>query len=92
MASALHNNITMWIGGSSKTYNYNGNAYDNSGGINPNQRILRLSQNKFNLAFNKNIPVDLRGIANINDSVKYIIGGIGENQKVSNKVYKLEWE
>ncbi len=92
MASTSHNNKPLWIGGSSKTYNYNGIAYDKSGGVSPNQRILHLSHNKFNLVFNKNIPMDLRGIANINDSVKYIIGGIGENQKVSNKVYKLEWK
>jgi len=89
MASTIHDNKPIWIGGSSKTYNYNGIAYDKSGGVNPNNRILQLSENRFNLDINKNIPMDLRGIANINDSVKYIIGGIGKNQKVSNKVYKL---
>ncbi len=92
MASFNKNNIPFWIGGSSDTYNYNGVAYDGSGGVNPNHRILSLINNKFNIDFNKNITMDLRGIANINDSIKYIVGGMDKNQKVTNKVYKLEWK
>ncbi len=92
MASLNINNVPIWIGGSSNTYNYNGIAYDKSGGVNPNQRVLSLKDQKFNLFFNNNITMDLRGIANINDTIKYLIGGMEKNQKVTNKVYKLEWK
>jgi len=92
MAATKYKNQAIWIGGSSKTYNYNGIAYDNSGGVIPNRRILSLNNNKFKAYFNKNIPMDLRGIVYIHDSLKYLIGGMEKNQKVSNKVYKIEWK
>jgi N-acetylneuraminic acid mutarotase len=92
MASLNFKNIPFWFGGSSKTYNYNGIAYDKSGGVEPNQRILSFTNGKFKLEFNKNIPMDLRGIVDIHDSIKYIIGGMDKNQKVTDKVYKLEWK
>jgi N-acetylneuraminic acid mutarotase len=92
MASTNLNNSPYWFGGSSNTYNYNGIAYDKSGGVEPNQRILGFKNGKFNLNFNKNIPMDLRGIAVIDNSIKYLIGGMDTNQKVTNKVYKLEWK
>jgi len=92
MASTKINKTPYWFGGSSKTYNFNGIAYNASGGVNPNQRILSLINKKFNKSFNKNISMDLRGIADIDDSTKYIIGGIEKNQNVSNKVYKIVWE
>jgi len=92
MAATKFNNTPYWFGGSSNTYNYNGIAYDKSGGVNPNQRILSVNNDNFNILFNKNIPMDLRGIADINDSIKYIIGGMEKNQKVSHMVYKLEWK
>ena len=42
--------------------------------------------------FNKNIPMDLRGIANIDDSLKYVIGGIAKGQRTSQDIIKLEWK
>ena len=42
--------------------------------------------------FNKNIPMDLRGIANIDDSLKYLIGGITKGQRTSQDLIKLEWK
>ncbi|MDH3323159.1 MAG: hypothetical protein OEM04_09225 [Flavobacteriaceae bacterium] len=92
MAASKHQNKALWFGGSSNTYNYNGLAYDKSGGVEPNQRILSLNNEKFNFNFNKNLPMDLRGITDINDSIKYLIGGMEKNQKVTNKVYKLAWK
>lgn len=35
--------------------------------------------------------MDLRGIANIDDSLLYVIGGIEKNQEVTDKVWKLKW-
>ena len=42
--------------------------------------------------FNKNIPMDLRGIANIDDSLKYVIGGIAKGQRTSLDIIKLKWK
>jgi len=92
MASLNIDNAPYWIGGSSNTYNFNGIAYDKSGGVQPNQRVLNLKNGNFNLNFNENISMDLRGIADIDLHTKYLIGGMGKDQKVTNKVYKLEWK
>jgi N-acetylneuraminic acid mutarotase len=92
MASLHIDKTPYWIGGSSNTYNFNGIAYDTSGGVQPNQRILILKNRNFNLNFNENISMDLRGIADIDLHTKYLIGGMGKDQKVTNKVFKLEWK
>ena len=82
----------FWIGGSNVTYNFNAIAYDGTGGVEPNHRILRYDGQSFTEDFNKNIPMDLRGIANIDDSTKYLIGGITEGQRTSQDLIKLEWK
>ncbi len=92
MASLNIDNVPYWIGGSSNTYNFNGIAYDKSGGVPPNHRILFLKNENFNLNFNDYISMDLRGIADIDLHTKYLIGGMGKDQKVTNKVFKLEWK
>jgi hypothetical protein len=92
MASINIDNIPYWIGGSTNTYNYNGIAYDKSGGVSPNNRILSLEKGKFNLKFNENIPMDLRGITDIGLHTKFLIGGMGKDQKVSNQVFRIEWK
>jgi len=38
---------------------------------------------------NQNIPMDLRGTADVSELVKYIAGGMVGNQTVTNKIYKL---
>jgi len=92
MAATKIDNTPHWLGGSTVTYNYNAIAYNGSGGVNPSNRDLYLTNDKLNTMFLKNLPMDLRGVAEINDSTKIIVGGITENQQVSNKVYKLEWK
>jgi len=91
MAATSINNEPHWLGGSTTTYNYNAIAYNGSGGVNPSNRDLYLSDNKLKTSFFDNLPMDLRGIVEINDSTKILIGGITENQQVSTKVYQLEW-
>ena len=92
MAITSINNIPHWIGGSKKTYNYDAVAYDGSGGVNPSQRDMYYEDNVLKELSNTNFPMDLRGIAEINDSIKILVGGILKDQKVSNKVFKLEWK
>ena len=92
MAATSINKAPHWFGGSTTTYNYNAIAYDGSGGVNPSNIHLYLSNNEFNPTILKNLPMDLRGIAEINDSTKILVGGIIKNQQVSNNVYQLEWK
>lgn len=91
MGSFVRKGKILWIGGSNTTYNYNAIAYDGSGGVEPNNRILTFAGGAFTEDFNKNIPMDLRGIANIDDSLKYVIGGITTRQQTSHGIIKLEW-
>jgi len=92
MAATSINKTPHWLGGSTTTYNFNAIAYDGSGGVIPSNSHLYLSNNKLNTTILKNLPMDLRGIAEINDSTKILVGGILKNQKVSNNVYQLEWK
>lgn len=83
-----------WIGGSVITYNYNGIAYEMSGGVPPINRAFSLSakdDTKLNIT-TAPAPMDLRGIGDVSATVKYIIGGMLADQKVSNRIFKLEWK
>lgn len=94
MACTYVGNQIHWIGGSDVTYNYDGIAYNNSGGVNPNNRDLYLDTDKslsWTTNYTEDYPMDLRGIASINDSLKYIAGGMLANQVVTDKVYQLKW-
>ena len=94
MAATLVDDELHWVGGSNKTYNYDGIAYDGSGPVEPSSRDLYMTPAEmvWNLNGPIEIPMDLRGIANISESVKYIAGGMVANQEVTNKVYRLEWQ
>jgi hypothetical protein len=91
-ATTVHNEL-HWVGGSTNTYNFNGIAYDGSGGVPPSQRDLYTETDVIEWQENTvvQLPMDLRGIANISETVKYLAGGMGTNQTVTNAVYKLEW-
>lgn len=82
-----------WLGGSSVTYNYNGIAYNGSGGVSPENRNLHYDINQDSLytipLFGESLPMDLRGIAEFNDGSKFIVGGMEANQKVSSKTLLL---
>ena len=80
----------QWIGGSGITYNYNGIAYNGSGGVPPLNRVFTLKNGELEVSTVK-VPMDLRGIASIDSTTRYIMGGMLENQLVSNKVLLLRW-
>ena len=83
-----------WIGGSLNTYNFDGLAYNNGLGVPPANRdltLLHTTPYSFDQDFSTDYPMDLRGIASISDTVKYLAGGMLANQTVSNTIYKLEW-
>lgn len=93
MAATTVNQRLHWLGGSAKTYNYNGIAYNGSGGVPPTHRDLSIAgdYDKWSEHFVDELPMDLRGIAQINDTLKYVAGGMLDNQEVTNKVYQLTW-
>lgn len=94
MAATNINNEIHWIGGSAVTYNYNGIAYNKSGGVPPINRAFSVSakdDTKLNIT-SAPAPMDLRGIGSVSKTVKYIIGGMLADQKVSNKIFRLEWK
>jgi len=93
MACTVVKNELHWIGGSLNTYNFDGIAYDGSGGVPPSNRDLYTPVNDITWSeeFAEGLPMDLRGIAQVNDTVQYIAGGMLANQSVTDKVYRLEW-
>lgn len=91
LAATLVKNTPHFIGGSAVTYNYNGIAYNKTGGVKPHKTDFYYQNNKIYKNFNSFLPMDLRSLASVNDSVKYIYGGMEKHQKVSNKILKLTW-
>ncbi|BDS13387.1 T9SS C-terminal target domain-containing protein [Aureispira anguillae] len=81
----------FWLGGAAITYNYNGIAYNGSGGVAPTGRSLlyRKSNHSFEVEYGYDLPMDLRGIGNVSDTVKYLVGGMKAGQQVSTETLRL---
>ena len=92
MAATSIKNKPYWLGGSTTTYNYNPIAYDGSGEVTPSNRILTIKKELWLQNFSYNLPMDLRGIAELNDSTKIVVGGILKNQQVTKKTFLIEWK
>jgi hypothetical protein len=92
-AATTTGNEVYFIGGSDQTYNYDGLAYSNGQGVNPNNRsfLYRPLDAFFAGDESQSFPMDLRGIANVNDTIKYLAGGMLNNQEVSRQLLRLEW-
>jgi len=94
MAAAKYNNRCFWIGGSGTAYNYDGIAYNGSGGVEPHSRILTY-QKDWNMWFEGlGSPygiMDLRGIAQITPTSWIICGGMETGQAVTNRSFLLEF-
>jgi hypothetical protein len=89
--ATLTDDKIAWLGGSDVTYNYDGIAYNGSGGVAPSNKSIRYNPKTTLTETDKSmtLPMDLRGIAAINDSVRYIAGGMEKGQKVSQKLLRL---
>jgi Kelch motif len=101
MAAATMGGVAVWIGGSDITYNYDGIAYNGSGGVPSLARVKTYSNFNPTLQyglgesqglFGAPAIMDLRGVAQIFPDYFYTIGGMEPGQKVSNKVYQYNWE
>jgi len=83
-----------WLGGSEVTYNYNGIAYNGSGGAAATNRNIYYNYQDSTLSYKfiygDSLPMDLRGVADFGNT-KYLVGGMVRNQEVTNKVWKLEY-
>ncbi|SFT53583.1 Galactose oxidase, central domain [Lishizhenia tianjinensis] len=91
-ACSGYQNTVFWMGGSAKAYNYNGIAYDGSGGVDPNKRIVHYQSVDQDLIEINNASIalmDLRGIAKIGGGNWILAGGMDTSQVVSNKTYLL---
>lgn len=95
MAAAIKFGDPVWVGGSDVTYNYNGIAYNGSGGV------PALSRRKQYFALNNSLtnedslalpPVmDLRGTAQRDYGYFITAGGMGPGQQVTNRVFAYTW-
>ncbi len=81
-----------WLGGSSNTYNFDGIAYDGSGGVDPANRsvFFDLATKTWQVDLNNELPMDLRGVGEVSDTVKYLVGGMEADQKVTARTLRLE--
>lgn len=87
------NDRVFWLGGSPTSYNYNGIAYNGSGGVNPSARILHFNPTDSTYLDETSQPyavMDLRGIAKLNNNRWIICGGMDTNQVVSNRTFLLQ--
>lgn len=88
-------NDIHWIGGSETTYNFDGIAYNGSGGVEPANRVLYINAGvlgQWEIDSSNTLPMDLRGVASINDTLKFLAGGMESGQTVSDKVLMLQWD
>lgn len=86
MAAACFEGQPFWIGGAEDSYNFDGIAYNGSGGVAPLGRLLGYNQADGQLTAYGSVisPImDLRGIAQISDHQYIIAGGMTEGQEVS---------
>jgi len=82
-----------WLGGSEISYNYDGIAYNGTGGVPNKTSNLSWVNNVLDtiVTTGNNLPMDLRGIASINNFTKYVTGGMINGQQVSDKTFKIEF-
>jgi hypothetical protein len=88
-ASAVH-----WLGGSNVTYNFDAIAYNGSGLVQPANQTMFYVPNSGLLGKEESVqlPMDLRGVGNVSQTQKYLIGGITTNGTVSSSILKLDYE
>lgn len=87
------NGRPYWIGGSRVTYNYNGVAYNGSGGVPSSKRIIGWTGSDWvgHHSYSQ-IPMDLRGAARFDNGDVFIVGGMMDQQQVTDQVLKLNWQ
>ena len=92
MAASTFDDKVIWLGGSDVTYNFDGIAYNGSGGVSPLDRISFYDPG--NGAIEQLfgfIPaqMDFRGVGKISENQFILAGGMIENQEVTNKTWLI---
>ena len=94
-ACVSHGNNIFWIGGSETSYNYNGVAYNGTGGVEPAYTISRYDAQFQNWYEGNGSPfgvMDLRGIGQVDATSWVVCGGMEDGQQVSNRTFLLEYD
>ncbi|MFT6922493.1 MAG: N-acetylneuraminic acid mutarotase [Crocinitomicaceae bacterium] len=92
-ACSTKDNTLFWVGGSSLSYNYDGIAYNGSGGVDPSARVLHYNNSTQQYLDDVSQPygvMDLRGIAKLSNNKWIICGGMDSTQSVMNRTFLLE--
>ena len=82
----------VWIGGATNSYNFDGFAYDGSGGVQPYGQV-NFSNPLTNewIEFAVEVPMDLRSVAEISSFEKIIAGGMKAGQSVTNETLRVDF-
>ena len=93
-ASVCIGNTAYWIGGSSTSYNFNGIAYNGSGGVEPLERIMSYNASTGTWDEGSGAPygvMDLRQAAEISSTEFVVAGSMMAGQQVTDRVFHLEY-
>ena len=88
MAAARYSDQLIWLGGSNVTYNFDGIAYNGSGGVTPLGRVKLYEPATATFTeFADLFPpiMDLRGVAELPDNQYILVGGMTEGQMVTDQ-------
>lgn len=94
-ACISHGNNVFWVGGSETSYNYNGVAYNGSGGVEPAFTIARYDAQFQDWYEGTGSPygiMDMRGSGQVSATSWIVCGGMEDGQVVSNQTYLLEYD
>ena len=90
-----YGNNVFWVGGSATSYNYDGIAYNGTGGVPTLTQIMRYDALTNNWYAGTGAPysvMDLRGVAQTTPTSWVICGGMNENQEVTNRTFVLTYD
>jgi hypothetical protein len=94
MAPAIIDGWAIWAGGGGNTYNYNAAAYDGSGVVVPENRIILYNPELDSLVIytdSLQVPaMDFRGVGQLSDNSFLLCGGILDNAEVSNRTFLFQ--
>ena len=92
-AAATYNGLPIWLGGSAVSYNFDGLAYDGSGGVAPLTDVcVGTPQNMLLTRVPDALPpvMDLRGAAALDDGTYILVGGLDSAQQVRDAVLRVQ--
>lgn len=94
-AAAHYGDRLFWIGGAGVAYNFDGIAYNGTGGVSPEPRIATYYAGGSVWEEGITAPygvMDLRGIGQVSPTSWIICGGMEDEQLVSDRTFLLEYD